>query len=100
PGIVRVTQNVAASSNGFNGVGATLDKGKVLTRQQQSAWPAVMHGHAQAGGPLQGLLPSHGCFGGVARPPYMKVGDQPQAARMLNGLVRRAVFAQTDGVVR
>ena len=64
---------------------------QVLPRQQQRAGARAL---------LERERPGHRGLGGVAGPPDIEIGDQAQARGMLDGLVRRAVLAQADRVVR
>jgi len=48
---------------------------------------------------LDGVLPCHGGFHRVGWAPAIQVRRGAQAGQLLDRLVRRAVFAQTDGVV-
>ena len=44
--------------------------------------------------------PGHGGFHRVGRAPHVQTGESGAGWHVLNGLVRGAVFAQADGVVR
>ena len=57
---------------------------------------------APSGRRFRSIAAAHATAGldGVARPPDVHVGDEPQARRVLDRLVRRAVLAQADRVVR
>ena len=50
--------------------------------------------------PLQGQAPGASRVGVVVRPEDLQVGDRPEGLDVLDRLVRRAVFADGDGVVR
>ena len=65
--------------------------GQVLPAQQQ---------RARAFGIADGDGPGHCGFGRVGRAPDVQVRDQPQRRGMFHALVRGAVFAQADAVVR
>ena len=45
-------------------------------------------------------LPGNKSFDAVARTPYVEIRHHAQGGRLLNRLVRRAVFAHADGVMR
>jgi hypothetical protein len=54
----------------------------------------------RSGRALDGGLPRHGGFHRVGRAPHAHVRRQAQVGQLFNRLVRGAVFAQTDGIVR
>ena len=67
------------------------DEGHLLAREQQ---------RGRAVGALDGGGPGDRGLDRVARTPDVHARDQAQARRVLDRLVRRAVLAQADGVVR
>jgi len=50
-------------------------------------------------GRFNGFRPRHQGFNGIARTPYIHIWNQAQGGGLFDGLVGRAVFTQTDGVV-
>src|SRR5690606_4819139 len=97
--ILRITQHVATTTDVLDGLRIALDERQILARQEQGARTTVLYVHTDAGRTLDRASPGHRRFRGVARTPDMQVGDQTQAVGVLDGLVCRTVFAQTDGVV-
>src|SRR3972149_1610237 len=65
-------------------------------------WHVLPREHEGGGAPLvqQGRLPCLGRLIGVGRPYHRKVGYRAQARELLYRLVRWAVLAEADGVVR
>ena len=63
---------------------------QVLARQQQRGRLVLV---------LQCDGPGHCSFSGIAGTPNVQIRNQAQRSGMLDRLVRRAVFAQTDGVM-
>ena len=63
---------------------------QVLTRQNQCAWAV----HAQ-----NGFAPRNGGFQTIRWTPYIQIRDDAQAGNVFDALMRRTVFAQTDGVM-
>ncbi len=88
---LRFGQHIAAARNSAFGVFRVRGGDEILPRQQQGAGAMLA---------LDGVLPGHRGFEHVGRAPHIQIGDEAQAGRLLDRLVRRAVFAQTDGVVR
>ena len=67
-----------------------LEHGQVLPRQREDGRAVeVLEDHA----------PRLGGLGGVAGAQHGQAGDRPQGHEVLDGLVRRAVLAERDGVV-
>ncbi|RMT21917.1 hypothetical protein ALP52_05981 [Pseudomonas amygdali pv. mori] len=85
-----VTQYIAATGNGIYLLLFTRLVSQVLTRENQCGWTVIA---------LDGVFPGHGRFHGICRTPGVQVRRGTQAGQLLDRLVSRAVFAQTDGVV-
>ena len=60
---------------------------------------AAEHQGARAVGALDGVLPGHGRLHGIGRAPGVEVRRATQTGQLLDRLVGRAVFAETNGVV-
>lgn len=62
----------------------------------------ILPAHGKAGGTVflfNAGFPCDGAFNSVARAPNVHVGSKTEGGNMLDGLVGRTVFANTDGIV-
>ena len=84
-------QNVGALGGMVAEVGAGAQRRQRLTRERQHR-RRIRVGERE--------LPALGDFDGIGRAEDVEVGDGTQRGQMLDGLMRRSVFAQADGIVR
>ncbi len=76
-------------------VGDLVQVGSALG-QRRAGFGATASSARGAVGLGQGQRPGHGGFGGVGGTPHVQARNQAQAGGVLDGLVRRAVFAQAN----
>ena len=90
-GAFGFAQDIAAEGGEVRGGVFKTQGGKGLTRQGEHRWGVVMR---------QRRLPAFGGLDRVGRPEHQQVRHGAQGREMLDRLVRRAVLAETDGIMR